>query len=72
MLGLHCCAAFCLVAVSGGYSLLVVCRLHIVVASLVVEHGLQGMWASVVAAHRFSACSSWALEPGLSNCGAQA
>ena len=30
-----------LVMVSGGYSLTAVCRLHIVVASLVVEHSLQ-------------------------------
>ena len=30
-----------LVAASGGYSFIVVCRLLIVVASLVAEHGLQ-------------------------------
>ena len=30
-----------LVAASGGYSLVVVCRLLIAVASIVAEHGLQ-------------------------------
>ena len=39
-----------LVVDSGGYSLVVVHGLHIVVASLVVEHGLLGIWSSVVAA----------------------
>ena len=40
VLGLHCCAGFSLVAVSAGYSLVVVCGLLIVMASVVVEHGL--------------------------------
>ena len=35
-------------AVSRGYSLVVGCRLLTAVAPLVVEHSLQGMWASVV------------------------
>ena len=36
---------FSLVAVSGGYSLVMVAGLLIAVASLVVEHGLQGAWS---------------------------
>ena len=47
VLGLCCCVGFSLVAANGGYSLVVMCGLLIVVASLVVEHGLQGMQASV-------------------------
>ena len=39
-LSLHCCAGFALVAVSGGYSIVSVLRFLIIVASLVVEHGL--------------------------------
>ena len=47
MLGLHCCTGFCLVAASGGYSLVAVHRLPIEVASLVAEHrlGSCGTWA---------------------------
>ena len=49
VLGLHCYAGFSLVAASGGYSLVVVHRLRIVVASVVVEHGIQQSFqASVV------------------------
>ena len=40
VLGLHCCVGFSLVAASGGYSLVVVRRLLVAVASLVVEHVL--------------------------------
>ena len=40
VLGLHCCAGFSLVAVSGGYCLVAVLRLLTAVASLVVEHRL--------------------------------
>ena len=40
MLGLPCCMGFLLVAASEGYSLLVLCRLLIAVASLVAEHRL--------------------------------
>ena len=36
---------------SGGDSLGVVCRLLIVVHSLVAEHRLLGSWASLVVAH---------------------
>ena len=48
VLDCHCCAGFSQVTTSRGYSLIVVCRLLIQVASLVAEQGLQGMWASVV------------------------
>ena len=48
--GLCCCAGFALAAASGGCSLVVVYRLPIVVASLIAEHGLQGIWPSAVAA----------------------
>lgn len=48
-----------LVAVSRGYYLVVVCRLLIVVvASIVMEQGIQGAQASVVAANGLSSCSS--------------
>ena len=40
VLSLHCCAGFSLVVGSGGYSLVPVLELLIVVDSLVVEHGL--------------------------------
>ena len=40
LLGLHCYAGFSPAVASGGYSLAVVCRLLITVASFVVEHGL--------------------------------
>ena len=58
-----------LVAASRGYSLVVVCGLLIVVAS-VAEQRLCSAQASVVAACGLSSCSSWALEHRLSNCGA--
>ena len=62
---------FSLVVVSGGHSL-VVLRLPIAMASLVLEHRLQGAQASVAAArglsnfrpqapeHRLSSCGTWA------------
>ena len=40
------------VAVSGGYLLVVVQGLLIVLTSLVVEHDFLGTWALVVPAHR--------------------
>ena len=40
VLGLCCCPCLSLVAVSGGCSLVVMCRLLLEVAFLVVEHGL--------------------------------
>ena len=44
VLGLLCCTGFSLVVVSGGDSLVAVCGLPIVVASL-VEHGLYSVQA---------------------------
>ena len=44
-----------------GYSLVVVHKLLIVVASLVTEHRLWGTWASAVAARGPSSCGSQAL-----------
>ena len=41
-------------------SLVAARRLLIAVASLVAEHGLEGAWASVVAACRLSSCGGWA------------
>ena len=49
VLGLCCCVGFSLVVASGGCSLVVVHEL-IAVTSLIVEHRLQGMQASVVVA----------------------
>ena len=40
MLGVPCFTGFSLVAGSRGYALVAVCRLLLVVASFVVEHGL--------------------------------
>ena len=61
---------FSLAKVNRGYSLVVVPRLLVSVASLVAGHGLWGVagfsgcstWASVVAAleHRLSSFGSWA------------
>ena len=48
MLGLRCCAGSVLVVASGSYSLVSVCGLLTVVASLVAEQGLWGTQASVV------------------------
>ena len=53
VLGLRCCSGFSLVAVSRSYSLVAMCQLLIVVASLVVEHGLWGPWVLVVAVPAF-------------------
>ena len=43
VLCLHCCEGSSLVVVSRGYSLVVVCRLLITVASLAVEHRVQAL-----------------------------
>ena len=51
VLSLPFCAAFSLVAASRGYSLAAMHGLLIAVASLVVGHGLYGVWASVVVVH---------------------
>ena len=63
---------FSLVAVSGGYSLAVVCGLLTAVVSLVAEHGLQGAGASVLVARDLRSCGSQALEHRLNGCGTQA
>ena len=64
LLGLHCYMGFSLVAVTGGYSLVVVHGLLIEVAFL-VKHGLYGaVWYA-----GFSSCSSWLLEHRLNSCG---
>ena len=42
------------------------------VVSLVAEHKLQGVWASVVAACGLSSCGSWTLERAFSSCGTRA
>ena len=63
--------AFFLIAVSGSYSLVKVCRLLIALASLIAGHGLQSVWASVVVARGLGSCGSQAIEHGL-NHGAQA
>ena len=71
-LDLHCCAGFSLVASSRGYSVVMVCRLLIAVASLVAEHRLWGTRASAAEAPGLRSCSSQALEHRLNNCGALA
>ena len=53
---------FSLVVASGGYPPVVVQELPIAVASLIVDHGLQGVWASVVVMHGLNSCGSQALE----------
>ena len=58
MLGLRCCAGSFLVVASGSYSLVSVCGLLTVVASLVAEQGLWGTQASVVAARGLSICGT--------------
>ena len=45
---------FSLVEVGKGYSLVMMQRLFTAVAPLLEEYGPQGVWASVVAAHRLS------------------
>ena len=56
----------------GGYSIDAVHGLLLVVASLVVEHRLQGTRASVVTACGVSSCSFQALEHRLDSFGAPA
>ena len=65
----YCCVGVSLVVQSRSCSVVAVCGLFIVVAPLVVEHGLGGMWASVVAVHRLSSCSSQALAQELCRMG---
>ena len=52
-----------LVSESRSYSLVAMCQLLNVVASLVVEHGLQGSWASAAAARWLSSCGLQAQLP---------
>ena len=66
MLGLHCCSGSSLVVVSGANSLVLVRGLLIVVASLVAEHRLQGMPASVVVIHGLQSTGSIAVVHRLS------
>ena len=74
--GLHCCAQAFFSCDERRLLLLAVCRLLIVVASLVSEHrlsvhGLQELLCSglVVATVWLSNCGSQALELGLNSCG---
>ena len=60
-LGLRCCPGFSLVGRAGA-TLVAVQGLPNVVASVMVERGLQGARASAAAAHGLSRCSSWSLE----------
>ena len=82
LLGLHCCVAFSLVAVSRGSSLVSVRELLIAVAALAAEHRLQGMWTSAVVTpglwstaltvvtHRLSCCKACGnfLDQGSNQC----
>ena len=72
MLGLCCCSGSSLVVASGGYSLAMVHRLLIAVASLVAEHRLWGTQTSGLAAHGLNSCGFQALEHGLNSYGFQA
>ena len=71
-LGLCCFEGFSLVAVSRGYTLVAGRWPLIVVASVVVELGLLGPCAPVVAARGLSSCGFQALEHGLNSCGSWA
>ena len=61
MLGFHCCTGFSLVALSGGYPLVVVIRLLIAVASPVAEH-IQLLRTSVIVAFWLFSCGTKAPE----------
>ena len=67
-----CCEGFYLVAGSEDCSLVAMGGLMIVVASLVGEYRLQGVWASVIGAGGLSSYRPWALEHRLNSCGAGA
>ena len=69
--GLHCYIGFSLIATSRSYTLVVVHRLLIAVASLIAEHRLEGAWPSLAGARRLSSCGSQPLEYRLNGCGAQ-
>ena len=63
---------FSLVAEIKGYYLVVVHRFLIAMASLVLKHGLEGVWASVLVAYGVSSCGFWALVQRLNFCGSWA
>ena len=52
VLGIRCCVGFFSTVVSGGYSLVVMCRFLIALAAL-VEHGINRVQG-------FSSCGMWA------------
>ena len=62
VLGLHCCMGFSLVAVRGGYSVVVMLGLLMPVASMLRSTGSRVHWF-----HWFQA-----LEHGFNSCGSQA
>ena len=68
VLGLLCWVGFSPAVASVFYSLVAMHRLLTGVASLVVEHGLWGVWASVAETQGLSWCSSLTLEHWLSSC----
>lgn len=68
-LGLCWCTGFSLAVVSRGYAIVVVSGLLTVVACLFTVHGLQGTWASLLAACGLSSCGSQALWHRLNSCG---
>ena len=72
MLGVCRYEGFPLVVASGHYPVVAGRGLLIAVASLVVECGLHGMWASVAGACGLSGCCSGALEHQLNSCGTKA
>ena len=53
-------------------TLVVVRGFLIVVASFMMEHGLQGMWAPVVTVRGLSHCGFQAVQHRLNTCGAWA
>ena len=59
VLGLCCCVGFSLVVASRSYTLVAVRGLLVAVASLVAEHRVCGIWASVVVARGLSGCGAW-------------
>ena len=69
VLGLRCCTASA--EVNGRHSPAAVNGLFTVVASLVTEHGLWGMKASVAVAPELRSCGFRAPEDRLNSCGTQ-
>ena len=54
---------YCYVLASEGYSLAVVCKFLIMVASIVLEHRLWSLWAFVVVVHRLSCSAACGIFP---------